>query len=243
MATTQFKLLDVVALTEDLPENPLVRGQVGTVVENLAADVYEVEFSDDNGQTYAMLPLHASQLMSLHYLPIKPAASTDNPTTDSQLVTMNQIHQYGQGDNVAGDKIMGDKVAGNKTSTQNQFNGPMSGIIGSELKDNAQASGNTFNQTNNANTTEILQLIANLRQITTTLPADTQEDLIIDIEDVEAEINKPEDQRSKAKLKKRLAGLLGAIAIASAPVAATTDFTNNILDIAEKAGVELPQLP
>lgn len=41
-----MKLLDNVALTEDLPRNRLRRGQVGTIVELLAPQVYEVEFSD-----------------------------------------------------------------------------------------------------------------------------------------------------------------------------------------------------
>ena len=42
-------LLDVVALTVDLPERGLTRGQVGTVVETLAPEVFEVEFSDEQG--------------------------------------------------------------------------------------------------------------------------------------------------------------------------------------------------
>ena len=62
-------VLDVVALTEDLPEQVLSRGQVGTVVEALSADAYEVEFVDDDGQTYALLALPAEQLMLLHYTP------------------------------------------------------------------------------------------------------------------------------------------------------------------------------
>jgi hypothetical protein len=62
-------LLDVVALTEDLPQHGLRRGQVGTVVEVLAPDVVEVEFSDDEGRTYAMAALRADQLMVLHYEP------------------------------------------------------------------------------------------------------------------------------------------------------------------------------
>lgn len=70
----QIQLLDVVALTEGLPEKNLkknlFRGQVGTVVELLAPNVFEVEFGDDNGQTYAMLALRADQLMVLHYQPI-----------------------------------------------------------------------------------------------------------------------------------------------------------------------------
>jgi Domain of unknown function (DUF4926) len=60
-------LLDVVALAESLPEHGLSRGQVGTVVEELAADAFLIEFSDDQGRTYAMLPLKAYQLIVLHF--------------------------------------------------------------------------------------------------------------------------------------------------------------------------------
>ena len=64
-------ILDVVALTEDLPGRGLYRGQVGTVVEALAPHVFEVEFSDDEGRVYASLALNASQLLVLHYEPVK----------------------------------------------------------------------------------------------------------------------------------------------------------------------------
>jgi hypothetical protein len=65
----QINLLDVVALTTDFTDRGLVRGQVGTVVERLGPDVYEVEFSDDSGRTYAQLPLRPEQLIVLHYAP------------------------------------------------------------------------------------------------------------------------------------------------------------------------------
>jgi hypothetical protein len=68
-----IQLLDVVALTEDLPERGLSRGQVGTVVENLAPDIFEVEFCDNEGRTYASLTLRADQLMLLHYRPLQLA--------------------------------------------------------------------------------------------------------------------------------------------------------------------------
>ena len=68
-----IQLLDVVALTEDLPRRGLYRGQVGTVVEGLAPDVYEVEFSDDDGRTYASLALRADQIMVLRYRPLQVA--------------------------------------------------------------------------------------------------------------------------------------------------------------------------
>lgn len=66
-----FQLLDVVALTIDLPDEGLQRGQVGTIVEQLADLVYEVEFSDTDGVTYALVALKADQLMTLHYQPLK----------------------------------------------------------------------------------------------------------------------------------------------------------------------------
>ncbi|MFB2894887.1 DUF4926 domain-containing protein [Aerosakkonemataceae cyanobacterium BLCC-F50] len=64
---SQMKLLDVVALLEDLPELGLYRGQVGTIVEVYEPGVFEVEFSDLNGRAYAIETLNANQLMLLHY--------------------------------------------------------------------------------------------------------------------------------------------------------------------------------
>ncbi len=68
-----IQLLDVVALLLDLSDRGLVRGQVGTVVEMLGADMFEVEFSSDDGKTYAMLALRADQFMVLHHKPVEAA--------------------------------------------------------------------------------------------------------------------------------------------------------------------------
>lgn len=66
----EIKLLDVVALTVDIPDHNLSRGQVGTVVEILKNGLaYEVEFSDRNGRTYKSLGLLPDQLMVLRYEP------------------------------------------------------------------------------------------------------------------------------------------------------------------------------
>jgi len=62
--------LEVVALLVDLPEFDLVVGQVGTAVERLDDEVYEVEFCDDEGRTYAEPALQAGQLMALRYSPL-----------------------------------------------------------------------------------------------------------------------------------------------------------------------------
>jgi len=70
----EIPLLSVVALLEDIASQALQRGQVGTIVERLAPDVYEVEFSDDEGRTYASLPLRTDQLMELRHEPNHQAA-------------------------------------------------------------------------------------------------------------------------------------------------------------------------
>jgi Domain of unknown function (DUF4926) len=61
-----IRLLDTVALRHDLPARRLRAGEVGTVVEVLGKDAYEVEFCDASGQTYAELALRQDQLMLLH---------------------------------------------------------------------------------------------------------------------------------------------------------------------------------
>ena len=62
-------LLAVVVLPEDIPEHKLSRGQMGTVVEHLQREgerAFLVEFSDEDGETIAMLPLKAEQVIVLH---------------------------------------------------------------------------------------------------------------------------------------------------------------------------------
>jgi hypothetical protein len=66
---SEISVLSVVALLEDIPASGLMRGQVETIVEALAPGAFEVEFSDDNGRTYASLALRGGQLMQLHYRP------------------------------------------------------------------------------------------------------------------------------------------------------------------------------
>ena len=68
MINNTVKLLDVIALTVDLPQYNLWRGQVGTVVEILAnGTAFEVEFSDRNGRTYESLGLRPEQFMVLRF--------------------------------------------------------------------------------------------------------------------------------------------------------------------------------
>jgi hypothetical protein len=73
MNKSRIELLDVVALTVDLPEYNLYRGQVGTVVELFVGGAaFEVEFSDRNGRTYESVGLHPEQIMVLYFEPASP---------------------------------------------------------------------------------------------------------------------------------------------------------------------------
>lgn len=69
-----MKTLDVVALINDIPEKHLRRGQVGTIVEPLASGMYEVEFSDLDGNAYAMSAVKENNLLVLHHVPDAVAA-------------------------------------------------------------------------------------------------------------------------------------------------------------------------
>lgn len=81
MLASSLKVLDVIALTVDLPQNNLWRGQVGKVVEILAnGQAFEVEFSDRNGCTYESLGLPPEEFMILRFEPTLP-------NSKAQLVT------------------------------------------------------------------------------------------------------------------------------------------------------------
>lgn len=71
----KFKDLDIVALTEHRQTAhfetgeliTLCKGQVGTIVMEYDGEFFEVEFSNNDGTTYAMETIPANQLMLLHY--------------------------------------------------------------------------------------------------------------------------------------------------------------------------------
>jgi hypothetical protein len=70
-----IKLHDIIALTENIKttqfmtekEIILPRGQMGTVVEQYNyGEAFEVEFCDNNGQTYALVSLKSEKLILLY---------------------------------------------------------------------------------------------------------------------------------------------------------------------------------
>ncbi|MGB3139121.1 MAG: hypothetical protein WBB18_20100 [Nodosilinea sp.] len=212
-AITQFQLLDDVALKHDIPEHNLTAGQVGTLA-------------------VVMLPLHTSQLLKLYY--------SANDVSPPFLAMENTIHQYGSGDNIAGDKVSGDKVTGDKIG--NQVSDANIGNLVNEASDSAQITATGFTQTTGTSTAELLQIIAHLRQTAAQLPQAVQDDLIIDIDDVEEEIKKPDNQRNWPRLRKRLTALALAASAIAGGVTAANDFADEVIELGNKVGIEL-QLP
>jgi len=65
----QFKQLDTVVLTRDLPDHGLCAGDLGAVVETYADDGLEVEFVTASGRTRAVVTLRSKD--------VRPIADTD----------------------------------------------------------------------------------------------------------------------------------------------------------------------
>ena len=64
------RALDPVALLSDQPELGLVRGQLGTAVEQLGSGVWEIEFDDNQGRTYRFAALPEAELLVLRTAPV-----------------------------------------------------------------------------------------------------------------------------------------------------------------------------
>ena len=62
-----IKELDIIALLEEIPGKNISKGTIGTIVHVYNNDFYEVEFSDLNGQAYAILTLPSEKLLLLKH--------------------------------------------------------------------------------------------------------------------------------------------------------------------------------
>lgn len=67
MKKEELKLLDVVATLKEFPEEKVASGQVGTIVEYLAPNVFLIEFANTIGETITIIPVKADDLLKLHH--------------------------------------------------------------------------------------------------------------------------------------------------------------------------------
>ncbi|MEG4972346.1 leucine-rich repeat domain-containing protein [Microcoleus sp. K4-B3] len=134
----------------------------------------------------------------------------------------------------------GNSMNQDSSQTNNLQGANLSGINATQFQDNAQASGNQFNQTNNANTAELLQLISSMRETAAQFPEDEREEVLMEIGNVEEQLKKPKEKRNLKLIAKKLVAILAIAGSMASPIANMTDFTNNVTDLAQKFGVELP---
>ena len=130
-----------------------------------------------------------------------------------------------------------------KHNFQGAFHGSnFSGNIGGS-SNSAEVGGNQSIQNNSTNTAELLQLISSMRETAEQFPEDIRDEIIIDIEDIETEIQKPENQWNKTRLKKSLKAIVAAVTAVAIPIAGITYFANTAIDLGQKVGVELKLPP
>lgn len=66
-----MELFDIVVLTQDIESKKLKKGSLGTIIEQLSADIFMVEFVDTKGVTYATSIFSSAQLMKVYYEPVE----------------------------------------------------------------------------------------------------------------------------------------------------------------------------
>jgi internalin A len=128
------------------------------------------------------------------------------------------------------------------SSRTDHVKGSQIGSIAKEVKDSEQTAIG-FTQNNNANTTELLKLISSIRETADQFPEGIREGIIIDIEDVETEIKKPDNQWNKTRLKKSLTALVAAGTAFGVGIAGMADFADNVIDVSHELGIELKLPP
>src|SRR5919199_4082990 len=125
------------------------------------------------------------------------------------------------------------------SSESNNFQGAFHGAIFSGniggSSNSAEVGGNQSLQNNNTNTAELLQLISSMRETAEQFPEDIRDEIIIDIEDIETEIQKPENQWNKTRLKQRLKGIVATVTAVAISNAGTGYFCYTASELAPRA--------
>lgn len=135
----------------------------------------------------------------------------------------------------------------NKGEFMSEFNQPKYDQRNSnnQFLDTAQAGSNpTFNQHNlsqniNQSIDDITRLINSLREKAQEFPQDKREEALVHLDDLEEDISKPEKQKPE-RIKTRIIALITIAGTVFGVFANSADFTNNVLEIADKLGIPIP---
>ena len=90
---------------------------------------------------------------------------------------------------------------------------------------------------------EIIRLSDSLSDLAKSFPDEQREEAESHLEDVQEQVNNPDEKKKLFKLKAGLAALLAVSMSLGGAVATATDFTNNVLELSDKFEIELPGLP
>jgi hypothetical protein len=114
------------------------------------------------------------------------------------------------------------------------------GNLAKEVTDSAKLTASDLIQNNNANTAELVELISSMRETAAQFPEDEREEVLMEIGNVEEQLKKPEEKRNLKLIAKKLGAILAIAASCASPIANMTGFTNDVTDLAQKFGVEIP---
>jgi light-regulated signal transduction histidine kinase (bacteriophytochrome) len=134
-------------------------------------------------------------------------------------------------------KTMAEKETSNIT---NDLRGANIANFANQLQDNASQTASNFTQTINSNINDITKLITALRDTARTFPDKQREEALVHLDDLQEDLSKLEKQKPQ-RIKTRLVALLAIATTVSGLVAGADDFSNNVLELSEKLGIELIQ--
>ena len=95
-----------------------------------------------------------------------------------------------------------------------------------------------FSQNIGQNANEIIRILESLRSMTQNFPEAEREQALIHLDDLQSDIAQPE-KRTPTRIKTRVIALWAIACTVAGVVAGATDFSNNVLELAEKLGVPI----
>ena len=120
----------------------------------------------------------------------------------------------------------------------NDLRGANIANFANQVRDNARQVTSNFSQNIAQNHEEINKLMNYLREIAQEFPEVQREEAMVHLDDLQEDIAQPK-KRKPQRIKTRILALLAIAGTVASGVAMTTDFSNNVLELSDKLGVEI----
>jgi uncharacterized protein YjbI with pentapeptide repeats len=134
-------------------------------------------------------------------------------------------------------------VAGNVEGDQyiNNLQGSTIANFANQLRDNASQNASQFSQTVGQNAEEIARLMMALREQAQEFPEESRDAAQMGLDDLQQDLTTPGKAEPK-RIKQRLISLLMVLRVLGSAIATTTDFANNVFELADKFGIPKTEL-